>query len=293
MYTQNLTINLRGQLYSLVKPGIMGIVNVTPDSFYAGSRTQAAADIEARVLQMLADGADMLDLGGYSTRPGAEPVSADEEYSRLARGLEAVRRVAPEAIVSIDTFRASVARKCVQEWGADIINDISAGQLDPDMAATCGELQVPVVLMHMRGTPQTMSGLCDYADVSAEAISELAFRIAAFREQGVADVIADPGFGFAKTPEQNYELMARLPEWQALECPLLVGISRKSMIYKLLGCTPAESLAGTTALNMAALQGGANILRVHDVREAADTRRIFLELQKFTPNQPGNKITYA
>ncbi len=268
-------INLRGRLYDFSVPKVMGIVNVTPDSFYQGSRTAQADAVERRVMTMLEQGADMLDLGGYSSRPGAPEVPEDEEYARLARGLEVIRRVAPQAIVSIDTFRAGVAERCVREWGADIINDISAGLLDERMAATAGRLQVPVILMHMRGTPATMQTLTEYADPLADTISELAERIRMFREQGVADIIADPGFGFAKTTEQNYRIMRGLREFACLECPLLVGISRKSMIFRPLGITADEALTGTIALNMAALEGGANILRVHDVKEAVETVKIY------------------
>lgn len=277
MYTPRIThsINIKGRLYDLSSPKVMAIVNVTPDSFYAGSRTPGAAAIERRVEEALAQGADMLDLGGYSSRPGAEEVTEEEEYRRLASGLEIIRRIAPETIVSIDTFRAAVARRCVREWGADIINDISAGLLDPLMAPVAGELGVPVVLMHMRGTPSTMQSMTEYAHPVADVISELAARVSLFRSHGVADVIADPGFGFAKTVEQNYMLMRSLEEFEALECPLLVGVSRKSMIYKPLGITPADALPGTTALNMAALLKGASILRVHDVAEAVQTVKIF------------------
>lgn len=269
------TLNLRGRLYSLASPKVMAIINVTPDSFFPGSRTPDRTSIESRVETAIAQGADMLDIGGYSSRSGAPEVSEDEEYCRLASGLEIIRRKAPDAIVSVDTFRAGVARRCVLEWGADIINDISAGMLDPLMAPVAAELGTPVVLMHMRGTPATMQSLTDYRDPVADVISELAERISIFRSHGVADVIADPGFGFAKTTEQNYRLMRHLEEFRALECPLLVGISRKSMIYRPLGITPSEALPGTTALNMASLLKGAAILRVHDVAEAVQTVRIF------------------
>ncbi len=269
------TLNLRGRLYSLASPKVMAIINVTPDSFFPGSRTPDRTSIECRVETAIAQGADMLDIGGYSSRPGAPEVSEDEEYSRLASGLEIIRRKAPDAIVSVDTFRSGVARRCVLEWGADIINDISAGMLDPLMAPVAAELGTPVVLMHMRGTPATMQSLTDYRDPVADVISELAERISIFRSHGVADVIADPGFGFAKTTEQNYRLMRHLEEFRALECPLLVGISRKSMIYRPLGITPSEALPGTTALNMASLLKGAAILRVHDVAEAVQTVKIF------------------
>lgn len=269
------TLNIRGRLYPLDVPKIMGIINITPDSFHAGSRTQDAQAIRTRVEQMLAEGADMLDLGGYSSRPGADNVSEQEEYDRLARALEVVRKIAPEAIVSIDTFRSGVARKCVQEWGADIVNDISGGLLDPDMAPVCGELGVPVVVMHMRGTPATMQTLTEYGDVTADVITELAERLHIFRGQGVADVIADPGFGFAKTTEQNYQLLRHMRDLEILQAPLLVGISRKSMIYKPLGITPAEALPGTTALHMALLERGADILRVHDVAEARQAVNVY------------------
>lgn len=269
------TINLRGSLYDLGKPRVMGIINVTPDSFYSGSRVEQTDDIKSRALSMLENGADILDLGGYSSRPGAEEVTAEQEYHRLATGLEAIRRVAPEAIVSVDTFRASVAERCVREWGADIINDISAGMLDPDMPAVAAELHVPVIVMHMRGTPATMQQLTRYNDPVADTISELATRISIFRNAGVSDVIADPGFGFAKTVEQNYMILRHLEEFRMLDCPLLVGISRKSMIYKPLGITAAESLAGTIALDMVCLMKGAAIIRVHDVKQAVQSVKLF------------------
>lgn len=269
------TLNIRGRLYDLSSPKVMAIINVTPDSFFEDSRTPDRASIESRVETAIAQGADMLDIGGYSSRPGADEVSEEEEYRRLASCLEIIRGIAPDAIVSVDTFRAEVARRCVREWGADIINDISAGTLDPLMAPVAAELGVPVVLMHMRGTPATMQSLTDYRHPVADVISELAERISLFRSHGVADVIADPGFGFAKTTEQNYLLMRHLEEFRALECPLLVGISRKSMIYRPLDITPAEALPGTTALNMTSLLKGAAILRVHDVAEAVQTVKIF------------------
>lgn len=275
-HTPTYTLNIRGKLYQLASPKVMGIINVTPDSFFSGSRVSLPEQIAARASQMLEAGADMLDLGAYSTRPGAAEVSAEEEYSRLARGLEAIRRVAPEAIVSIDTFRADVAARCVREWEADIINDVSGGLLDARMPQVAAELSVPVVVMHMRGTPATMQSLTDYGEDSTSAIiAELAERIQVFRSAGVADVIADPGFGFAKTLEQNYALMNSMRLLKALDAPLLVGISRKSMIFKPLGITPAEALPGTIALNMAALERGAMILRVHDVKEAVQTVKIF------------------
>lgn len=264
------TITIKGELYSFETPKVMGIVNATPDSFFRWSRTPDSKSLRERIGRMIEEGVDILDLGGCSTRPGAAEISADEEYERLLPALEAARELGPEIPVSIDTFRASVARRCVEEWGADIINDISGGTLDPAMAETVAELQVPYVLMHLRGTPADMQQRTDYEDVVADVLKDLAFKIADLRQLGVADVIADPGFGFAKTVEQNFRLLDCLEVFHHLECPLLVGISRKTMIWKSLGCTPEEALNGTTALNTVALLKGADILRVHDVREARE-----------------------
>lgn len=269
-------LNIRGRLVGLERPRVMGIINVTPDSFYAASRVKEAEDIRRRARQMLDDGADILDIGGYSTRPGAGEVSADEEYSRLARALECIREVAPNAILSVDTFRADVARRCVEDWNVDIINDIGNGSLDPEMFDVVADLRCVYVLMHSRGCPETMQSMTDYEDVSAETLENLAFRLDELRQKGVKDVIIDPGFGFAKTVEQNYELLHDLSTFKALDCPILVGFSRKSMIWKTLGCTPEDSAHGTTALNTMALMQGADILRVHDVRPAVDTVNLFM-----------------
>ena len=249
----------------------MGIVNVTPDSFYEGSRTECLRDVRLRVRSMREAGAQCVDIGGYSSRPGADDVSADEEYRRLATGLEAVRLEWPDAVVSIDTFRAGVARRCVEEWGADIINDISGGTLDPAMGETVASLRVAYVLMHMRGTPADMQSHTHYNDVVADVIADLAFKADALRSLGVADIIIDPGFGFAKTVEQNYRLLACLGEFRRLGCPILAGLSRKSMIWRPLGITPTASLPGTIALDTVALMHGADIVRVHDVAEAVQT----------------------
>lgn len=273
------TLNIRGELISLDSPKVMGILNVTPDSFFAGSRAAELDDICRRTLAMKEQGADMVDIGGYSSRPGAEDIPAGEEMRRLALGLEGVRRVWPEAVISVDTFRSQVARFAV-EHGADIINDIGGGDLDPDMFATVAELKVPYILMHMRGTPQTMTTLTDYADVTADVVKDLAFKLATLRQLGVADVIVDPGFGFAKTLEQNFELMRELEAFHSLNAPLLVGVSRKSMVTRTLGVTPAEALNGTTVLNTVALMKGADILRVHDVREAREAVELVSKLKQ-------------
>lgn len=274
----NLFINVGGNLMDFRSPKVMGIVNVTPDSFYGGSRVETAEAVRRRVAEMRRDGADIIDIGGFSSRPGASDVSPEEEYNRLAGGLEAVRIEWPEAIVSVDTFRAEVARRCVEEWDVAIVNDIGGGTLDPDMWDTVAELGVTYVLMHMRGTPATMTGLSDYGDVTAEVLSDLAFKLAKLREAGVADVIIDPGFGFAKTVEQNYRLLADLREFRVLGAPLLAGLSRKTMIWKTLGVTADEARDGTIALDTVALMNGADILRVHDVRPAVETIKLLEQL---------------
>ncbi len=274
MNKDSLTLNVKGRLISFARPKVMGIVNVTPDSFYEGSRTRTRAELTDRIRAMREEGADIIDIGGYSSRPGADEVSADEEYSRLALGLEAVREVWEDAVVSIDTFRASVARKCVEQWGADIVNDIAGGTLDPEMWETVAELRVAYVLMHMRGTPATMQSLTDYTDVTAEVITDLSKKVWQLRGLGVNDIIIDPGFGFAKTVEQNYRLLAELGEFCKMGMPVLAGVSRKSMIWKPLDITPSESLAGTIALDAIALRNGADIVRVHDVKAAVETVRL-------------------
>ena len=267
------TINVGGRLIDIDRPLVMGIINATPDSFYADSRATTAEVIIERVRQMLTAGADIIDVGACSTRPGAEVPTAQEECERLREALRVVREVAPEAIVSVDTFRAQVAQMAVDELGADIINDI--GTLDDAMWPTISRLQVPYVVMHMRGTPATMQRHTHYPDgVVAEVLDDLARRIDALHQLGVNDVIADPGFGFAKTTEQNYELLASLEVLQALHVPLLVGMSRKSMITRLLNVAPDDALPGTIAAHVIALMAGAHILRVHDVAAAVQARAI-------------------
>lgn len=279
----HLSINIKGSLHHFHKPWVMGILNVTPDSFFAESRTIETDDIRRRVDDLISQGADIIDIGGYSSRPGAPEVSTDEEYSRLARGLEAIRKYHPDTLISVDTFRADVARRCVSDWEADIINDISGGNLDAEMWPTVAELQVPYILMHMRGTPSSMQSLCDYNDVTADVIRDLAFKIDAMHQLGIADIIVDPGFGFAKDINQNYQLMAELAQFKQLNTPLLVGISRKSMIYRPLDITPQTAINGTTVLNTFALLHGANILRVHDVKEAVEAVKIIDLIKQNTP----------
>lgn len=255
-------------------PKVMGIVNVTPDSFYSGSRACRGEEVADKVLAMRAEGVDIIDVGGYSSRPGADEISADEEYSRLSIGLEAIRKVLPEAIVSVDTFRADVARRCMEDWNVEIINDIGGGDLDPEMWDTVSSFPVAYVLMHMRGNPKTMGCLTDYKDVTAETLSDLAFKASQLREKGVADIVIDPGFGFAKTLEQNYTLLSDLDKFHMIGCPVLAGISRKTMIWKPLGVTPENAGNGTTVLNTVALLNGADIIRVHDVRQAVEAVKL-------------------
>ncbi len=277
------SLNLRGRLVEIDKPLVMGIINATPDSFYSDSRMLDAHDIACKANEMAQQGADIIDLGACSTRPGAQVVDASEEIMRLNVAVKAVRQaVGDEILLSVDTFRASVARHCVEELGVDIINDISGGDLDPLMHSTVAQLQVPYVVMHMRGTPATMQQFTNYDDdVAAVVLEELARKVDALHQCGINDVIADPGFGFAKTVEQNYRIMSQLEVFHALDVPLLVGISRKSMIQRVLNCDAAHALNGTTALNTIALMKGAHILRVHDVRAAVEART----LVTFTNNQ--------
>ena len=263
-------INVNGRLMDLSEPQVMGILNVTPDSFYAGSRMETEKDIINRLHQMTCEGASIVDIGAYSSRPDAEHISAEEEMNRLRTGLDLVRKHQPEAVVSVDTFRADVAKMCVEEYGVAMINDISAGQLDAAMFGTIAQLGVPYIMMHMQGTPQNMQMNPHYDHLLKEVFLYFAERVQKLRDLGVKDIIIDPGCGFGKTLEHNYELMNHRDEFRIFELPLLVGISRKSMIYKLLGTTPEEALNGTTVLNTLALMKGANILRVHDVKAAKE-----------------------
>lgn len=277
----NRTINIKGELFSLDRPVVMGILNVTPDSFFAGSRKRTEAEIAMRIEEILAQGSDWIDIGGYSSRPDATPVTADEEMRRLELGLEILSRDYPSVPVSVDTFRADVARCCVEKYGVAMINDISAGELDPEMFRTVADLKVPYIMMHMRGTPQTMASLTDYTNLMDEIMLYFAEKVRQLCLMGVSDLILDPGFGFSKTLEQNYELMAHLREFGIFDLPILVGISRKRMIYQLLGGTPEESLNGTTALHTYALLNGADILRVHDVKEAVEAVRIVQKIKEY------------
>lgn len=270
------TMNLRGKLVELQRPWVMGILNVTPDSFYADSRTPMAEPerIAQRVRQMLAEGADIIDVGAYSSRSGADDISPMEEMRRLEVALSTVREVAPEVYVSVDTFRSEVARQCVEHFGVDLINDISGGVLDRAMPKVVARLGVPYIIMHMKGNPETMQMAPEYQDVVAEVLEFLARQQQRFFDAGGKDVIIDPGFGFGKTLQHNYRLMDRLQDFHELHAPLLVGVSRKSMIYKLLETTPQDALNGTTVLHTIAMMKGAHILRVHDVQAAVEARTL-------------------
>jgi dihydropteroate synthase len=272
------SLNINGRLLDLSEPQVMGILNVTPDSFYSGSRKQTEDEIEARVKQIIGEGASIIDIGAYSSRPNADDVSPSEEMERLRKGLSVIQRVAPDAIVSVDTFRADVAKMCVEEYGVGIVNDISGGMLDKDMFATVAKLGIPYILMHMQGTPQNMQQNPHYDDVVKEVFMYFAEKVQRLRDLGVKDIILDPGYGFGKTVEHNYELMNHQEELLEFELPLLVGISRKSMIYKALGITADEALNGTSVLNTISLLKGANILRVHDVATCVEVVNLIQKL---------------
>lgn len=275
-------MNVKGRLLDLSTPQVMGILNVTPDSFYSDSRMQTEKDIADRAQQIIDEGASIIDIGAYSSRSNAEHISAEEEMNRLRTGLEILNRNHPDAVISVDTFRAEVAEQCVKEYGVAIINDISAGEMDNRMFATVAELGVPYIMMHMQGTPQNMQNEPHYDNLMKEVFLYFATKVQQLRDLGVKDIILDPGFGFGKTLEHNYELMAHLDEFSVFELPLLVGVSRKSMIYKLLGGTPQDSLNGTTVLDTVALMKGAHILRVHDVREAVEAVRMTEKIKHYS-----------
>ena len=276
------TLCLSGKLLTLERPIVMGIVNVTPDSFFASSRIDGERALRTRLDELVREGAAIADLGAYSSRPGADEVSTEEEMKRLRPALQLLRDEYPTLPVSVDTFRSEVAQMAVEEYGASIINDISGGGLDPEMYRTVSRLQVPYILMHMKGNPQTMQSHTDYTDVTLEVLDYFIKRIGQLLDLGLHDIILDPGFGFSKTTEQNYELLAHLDTLtKILRQPLLVGLSRKSMIYRPLGCTPEEALDGTTFLHALALERGAKILRVHDVRPAAEAITLYEQARPY------------
>ena len=264
------TINVGGKLLSLSPAVVMGIINITPDSFYAKSKVNDEESLRQRVLQIINDGGKIIDVGAYSSRPGAKNVSQEEEMTRLRHSLKIIQEASCDLPISVDTFRSDVAKMCVEEYGVNIINDISAGQLDNNMFETVARLQVPYVIMHMRGNPQTMQENTQYQDLITDMFLYFSQKINRLQDLGVNDIIIDPGFGFSKTLDQNYKLLQRLEDFREFDLPILVGVSRKSMIYKYLGGEPEDALNGTSIINTIALLKGANILRVHDVKACAD-----------------------
>lgn len=277
LFPQKYTLQIKGRLISLEKPKVIGILNLTPDSFYIGSRVNNSEAILSKAREMIGAGADFLDLGGYSSRPNAVDISVQEEIDRVIPAIEVIRKEYPDIVLSIDTFRSKVAKEAILA-GADMVNDISAGSLDEEMLELVASLKVPYIAMHMKGNPQTMQSLSHYSDILEEILYYFAEKVDLFRKLGIKDVIVDPGFGFAKTIEQNFFLLKNLGSFEVFGLPLLAGLSRKSMIYKTLQITAPEALNGTTALNMFALMQGANLLRVHDVKEAKETIKLFEQL---------------
>lgn len=267
------TINIKGKLVNFSQPKVMGILNVTPDSFYDGGKHNSKNQLEKQAAKLISEGADFIDIGGYSTRPDATDIPIEEEWERVKSGILAVRNQDKDVFISVDTFRSEIAKKAI-DLGADLINDISAGNLDSEMFQTIANLQVPYIIMHTRGTPQTMKELTEYDNILDEILNYFVEKIEKLKNLGVKDIIIDLGFGFAKTIEQNFFLLKNLAVFQELGLPILVGVSRKSMIYKTLQIQPTEALNGTTMLNTIALQNGANILRVHDVKETKEVVRL-------------------
>ncbi|MFA6701568.1 MAG: dihydropteroate synthase [Dysgonamonadaceae bacterium] len=277
----NKSLNINGSLIDFSTPVVMGVINITPDSFYTNSRKQTEKEIVQRVQQILQEGALIVDIGGQSSTPSSVLMSSSEEIDRLDHALAIIRREFPDAILSIDTFYSEVARWSVEKYGVNIINDISGGQIDENMFQTVAELNVPYILMHMRGMPQNMQQMTDYNDFIQEIIFYFSEKVQQLNQLGVNDIIIDPGFGFSKTLDQNYELMSYLNVFEIFDSPLLVGVSRKSMIYRLTKTSPEESLNGTSVLNTFALINGANILRVHDVKEAVECMKIVAKLKEY------------
>lgn len=273
-------LNISGNLISLETPQVMGIINITPDSFYEGSRKQSELDILRRVKEIITQGGKFIDMGAYSSRPGAADVNASEEMNRLKMALKIIKEHYPDIPISVDTFRADVAKMCVEEYGVDMINDIAGGELDAEMFQTVADLNVPYIMMHMKGTPQNMQQKIAYGNFEQEVMAYFQEKIDCLLGMGLNDLILDPGFGFSKTLEQNYQMMNWLDDLKQFHLPILVGISRKSMIYNLLKCTADDALNGTSVLHTIAIQKGANILRVHDVKEAVETVKLMEMLKQ-------------
>ena len=286
LFSRNFSLNLNGRILDLTTPRVMGIINATPDSFYQGSRLPEPVQALQKAREMIAEGADILDIGAVSTRPGAKEISEEEELNRLSPVLETIRNEIPDCIISVDTWRSGIARLVHERFGVDLINDISAGQLDPEMFSIVAQKNLSYVMMHMQGTPDTMQESTHYKNVVDDLLQFFGERVHKLRKLGVNDIVVDPGFGFGKNLDQNYTLLMELDAFQMLELPLMVGISRKSMIYKALESDPDEALNGTTAAHMAALLKGASLLRVHDVKAAVETVKIFQQIV----NRPDRSI---
>ena len=282
-------INIKGKLLDLSQPRIMGVINITPDSFYKGSRVSGEKEIIETAARMIDDGADIIDIGAYSSRPYADDITLEEERKRLLGPLKMIIRELPQAVISVDTFRSEIAREAIVDCGAHIINDISSGEADKNMFSLVAELNVPYIMMHMKGDPASMQKNPVYDDVVADIMREMSSRIVRLRAAGVKDLIFDPGFGFGKTITHNFEMLRRLHDFSIAGLPILVGVSRKSMIWKTLSITPEDALNGTTVLNTVALLNGADILRVHDVREAVQAVKLITELRNTKNNLETNK----
>lgn len=274
-FSRKLTINCRGELFDFSTPKVMGIVNLTPDSFYDGGKYKTDKDLLNQIEKMIADGCDIFDIGAYSTRPGADKVQTEEELTRLSEALRLIRNKFSDLIISVDTFRSEIAKEVVQNYEVDIINDISAGDLDENMFETIAELKVPYIMMHMQGTPETMQKNPQYENIVKDIVLYFSQKIDKLKLLGINDVILDPGFGFGKTLDHNYQLLKYLDDFKIFELPILAGVSRKSMICRLLEIEPKDALNGTSVINTLALQGGANILRVHDVLEAKQVIKLY------------------
>ncbi len=273
-------INSNGKYMDFSEPKIIGILNITPDSFFDGGKYQEEKSIINKTDELISDGADIIDIGAYSSRPGAADISEKIEWQRLVGALKIIRKKYPDTVLSVDTFRSGIARKAVNDYNVNIVNDISGGKLDKNMHDTIAEMQIPYIIMHMPGTPRNMQERTDYKDLIRDIVDYLGNQIYFLKKKGINDLIIDPGFGFGKTIDQNYQILAHLDALKILEYPVLAGLSRKSMIYRLLETTPGEALNGTIALNMLALLNGANLLRVHDVKEAKQTVRLFLKTEE-------------
>lgn len=280
LFSRNFSLNLGGRIVDLTSPVVMGIINATPDSFYLDSRLPEPDSAVAMAGQMLEEGAVILDVGGASSRPGADEIPAEVELNRLTPVVGAIRKAFPDCAISVDTWRAGVAEAMHQRFSINMVNDISAGQMDPLMFSTVAGLKIPYVMMHMQGTPADMQEAPEYEDIVDDILRFFADKVHKLRKLGINDIVVDPGFGFGKTMEQNYQLLRDLDAFAMLELPVMVGVSRKSMIQKALGCEPGMALNGTTAAHMASLLGGASILRAHDVKEAVETVRIFQQIVK-------------